>query len=516
MDRHFYGHTIVWCALFCFSPSLIGASLNRSTSDEVIIAFKGKPFAIKGIKIEEKLFGQVYAARLTQRNSLEKTLEKLKGRAGIKWAAPNYIYRGDPRESTPNDPQVYKQHHHKLIGSFDAWDLTPGNNSIIVAVTDDGVSINHEDLSKAIWTNKKEIPANGIDDDGNGYIDDVHGWDFTVEKPDPNPAEYDDHGTHVSGIVAATSNNGVGVSGTAPGVQVMPLKFYSWGVDWTSKIIAKTYAYAVDNGAKIITTSYNIDGFVDDPTFTEAVKYVYGKGALHFNSAGNGNEKNPPRQKIEELLLVCNTRSENTIDKINESSNYGTGIDLCAPGTDILSTIPANKYESYTGTSMASPNAAAVAALIWSLHPNWTRDQIAAQLLGSCENIESKNAAQFAGLLGAGRVDSWRSLSKSLPAPRLGGVNVTADTVEVRTLSVFDANSMLDKSHWELRNLNTGDKVLFNLPDQYRVGTNLFVLRPNTRLTPGSYQLKVTGLTDPFGQALESGSFIQKFEVAQR
>ena len=185
---------------------------------------------------------------------------------------------------------------------------------------------------------------------------------FLNNNNNPDALSGDNHGTHVAGIAAAEIDNGIGVAGTAGGATIMPLKWYDGGT-WTAAIIAETFTYAADNGAHIVNTSYNMDGWANDAVVHAAFDYMYDAGIIHFNSAGNGGALNPPRQVFEKTLLVA---SVDITDTKASSSNYGTGIDLASPGASVLSTTPNNTYSVFSGTSMAAPNAAGVAALIWS------------------------------------------------------------------------------------------------------------------------------------------------------
>lgn len=331
-------------------------------------------------------------------------------------AHPNYIYYGNPMEGeTPNDEKFSEQFHHQMIKTNEAWVSTTGSQEVIVAVTDNEFEMDHDDLKGQWWVNSDEVPENGIDDDQNGYIDDVNGWDF-VGQDNNMDDDTSTHGTHVSGIIAAKANNKIGVAGIAPNVKVMPLRWYGSERPWTSALVAETYHYAVDNGAKIINTSYNIDGLADDQVYLDAVKYVTEKGAIIFNSAGNSGRKDPNRQKVEEVVLVCSVKSdERRADRLSSFSNYGTGIDVCAPGDPILSTVQGrylgeSRYGELQGTSMASPVAAAVAALIWSHNPNFTAEEVKQRLYDSSDNIDDENRSSRQGLMGAGRVNALRAL----------------------------------------------------------------------------------------------------------
>jgi subtilisin family serine protease len=344
--------------------------------------------------------------------------KNLKSIKSLKSAVPNYAYYGEYKEgnSVPNDVSFNVQYHHQMIKTTKAWEVTKGSEDIIIAVTDNEFQLDHEDLKNSWWVNPNEIPGNGIDDDNNGYIDDIKGWDFISIDNNVDSTTQPTHGTHVSGIIAAAAGNGLGGVGIAPNVKVMPLRWYGNERPWTSAIVAETYNYAVDNGAKIITTSYGIDTFTDDQAYLGAVKYARDNNVLVFNSAGNANTKNPPRQSIENVILVCSVKSSNDgkEDKKSSFSNYGTGIDICAPGDPIYAPVQSvsgsqNMYGNLQGTSMAAPAAAAVAALIWSAHPNFTDEEVLQRLYDSADEIDSKNF-WYRGKLGHGRINAFKAV----------------------------------------------------------------------------------------------------------
>lgn len=455
-------------------------------------------------------------------------------RPEVLWASPNFVYERDPRELVPNDPQYGSQYHHALMQNPAAWNLTLGSSSVVIAVTDDGVDWAHQDLAANIWSNVDELAGNGIDDDGNGYIDDVRGWDFSSNDNNPTPQNGDSHGTHCAGIAAAATNNALGVAGTAGGAAIMPIRFYGSGA-WTSTVIAQSYKYAVDNGAKIISTSYNVDGFTGDPIYEAGLQYMYDAGALHLNAAGNNNELNSSRLTYGTTLFVANTTSG---DLRNSSSNYGDGIDIAAPGTSILATNPGNAYGYKTGTSMATPNVAGVAALIWSLNPAWTRDQVAAQLVGTADNIDALNPL-YAGLLGSGRANSFRALTETLAAPRIDrlreiptdGMTLADEpaTLTVELRGVYSPATVNNLANWELRSdgadgaFGTADDQLISLSKitTYQIATNDLVFSlanlPEDRYR---FTAKSAGLTDPFGTALDGdangvagGDFVRTFTL---
>lgn len=457
--------------------------------------------------------------------------------SGVAWAAPNYSYQGAIQDFTPSDPSYGSQYHHTLMQNNLAWDTTLGSPSVIVAVTDNGLQLDHPDIAPNVYVNTAEIPGNGIDDDGNGYVDDRNGWDFVTNDNDPSPINAaDNHGTHVAGIVGARTNNAIGVAGTAGGVKIMPLRFAGTDGGFTSTIILNTYKYAADNGAKIVTTSYNIDGFVGDPIFTSAMQYLYDHNVLHFNSAGNGLQANPARQAFYQTLLVANT---NESDARSGLSNYGIGIDVSAPGNAILSTLTGSSYGTMSGTSMATPNAAGVAALIWSANPSYTRDQVAARLVGTTDNIDSQNP-QYIGMLGSGRVNSNKALNAPLLPPKISqlrevpaGSNPQIGSINRLTVAlsnVFAKSTVDNAANWSL--VRDGNDNLFGTADDvpvpltavspYMIGAN-DVTFSFPSLVSGSYRFTAVsgGLRDPFLTALDGdangtagGNFVRDFRVS--
>jgi subtilisin family serine protease len=448
----------------------------------------------------------------------------------VVWTEPNAVFVGNPMDFTPNDPQFSGQYHLPLMDLPEAWDIETGNPAIVLAITDNGTAINHPDLAQNIWVNADEIPGNSIDDDGNGFIDDIRGWDFNAPDNDPNPVGSANHGTHTAGIAAAVTNNAVGVSGVAggngsanSGIRIMPIR-WEGANGWTASHVAQSFTYAANNGAKIVSASYVFDGWVGNGTVISAWDYSYSLGVLHFNSAGNNNQLNPPRGVFEQCLFVTSTDAN---DVKSSFSNYGVFADIAAPGTSVLATSASSSgtvfnYATLSGTSMSTPNAAAVAALIWSEHPTWTREQVVAQLLATADNIDGINPT-YAGLLGTGRANANRALTETIPPPRIGtvtglpsagGLTETAPT----SLSIiqemrFDPATVVASS-FELRGdgpdnaFNTADDILVPLTltagATYRIGTNTLTLTIGSMpLDRYRFIAKSSALEDPFGTALD-------------
>ena len=473
--------------------------------------------------------------------------QKLFGTGLYTSVSPNYVYSsslGDLRERVPNDPLVGQQYYHTIIQTPAAWDKTVGPPNVIVAVLDDGVSLVHPDLRNTVWTNTAEVPGDGVDNDGNGFTDDVNGWNFVANNNNVNPTDpiADDHGTEVAGVLAAQIDNAAGIAGVAGGARFMPLKVVDTGGGTTSLTLARAISYAVQNGAKIINTSINVDPFADDPTYTAAVGLAYDRGLLLVNSAGNMNASNPPRVKIEEALFAA---ASDRNDVKTAYSNSGSGIDITAPGgtadDGLLTTIPVSGYAPGFGTSMSAPLVAGVAALVWSAFPNYTRDQVAAAVLANADSLLAKNP-DYEDQLGAGRLNAAKAVSGNKIVTRLGkltglpaeGADAPAalTSFNLRLRSPLDA-ATVTTSNFELRwagvdNLfGTADDALlpFDINDgrDYKIGTNDLTFTVNRTLDRGLYRFtaKAGGLRDPFGTPVDGdgngtagGNLVRNFGVA--
>ena len=427
----------------------------------------------------------------------------------IQNVVPNYVYLGDYKEFSPNDPLFAKQSHHLIMKNDEAWEISTGKEEIVVAVTDDGFKLDHEDLIHSWFKNANEIPDNGIDDDQNGYIDDVVGYDFNEMDNNPmSDSRNGSHGTHVSGIISAGFSNNIGVTGHSPKIKVMPIKFYGKN-NWTSAMVLESYTYAANNGAKIITTSYYIDNFVGDVAYEKALDYAYGKGLILFNSAGNGGAFDSKRTAFTKLLLVASTKSKTArrskIDQKSSFSNYGRGVDIAAPGDPIHSTGRSLRYVDMSGTSMAAPNAAASAALIWSIHPEYSRDQVVAKLLMGADNINNINN-RYKNYLGSGRINAKESLSEVHKAPHIIEARYLKKDKELRIhiWGILSQESFTRSGGIILKkSTETGYKnLVVKMKNKYFLATNELIINVSE---PGDYQLVINSkkVTDPFGQELD-------------
>ncbi len=316
--------------------------------------------------------------------------------------------------SSGSDTEFNKQWGMIDLGVKDAWvnSSTQGEN-VVVAVIDSGVDYTHDELSENIWRNPGESgngkETNGIDDDGNGFVDDVVGWDFAKNDNKPydvkggfmgNPG----HGTHVSGIIAARADNGLGVLGVAPSVKVMAMRFITEQGSGTTDAAVQAIKYAVDNGAKILSNSWGSEG--DDPEgqiLKEAIQYALDKDVLFVAAAGNSayDNDNPTKMAVPASYDFDNIISVAAIDRNNKLasfSNYGQStVDIAAPGVDIYSTVPQNKYMTLPGTSMACPHVSGAAALYWSKYPNAKMSEVKNAVLSSAIPINSLKGKVLTG-----------------------------------------------------------------------------------------------------------------------
>ncbi|RCJ40784.1 peptidase S8 [Nostoc minutum NIES-26] len=261
-----------------------------------------------------------------------------------------------------------------LVNAPESWANGYTGQGVIVAVVDTGVDYNHEDLKNNIWTNTKEIAGNGIDDDGNGYIDDVQGWNFSNNNN--NTLDDNGHGTHVSGTIAG-ENNGYGVTGIAYNSQIMPVKVLNESGSGSYSAIAKGIYYAVDNGANVINLS--LGGYYSSSTLKSAVEYASSKGVIVVMAAGNDGESSPdyPASYANKSGIAVGAvdRNNNIADFSNRAGTNQIAY-VTAPGVGIYSSVPGNQYATYSGTSMATPHVAGVVALMLSANPNLTDAQV--------------------------------------------------------------------------------------------------------------------------------------------
>lgn len=323
----------------------------------------------------------------------------------------------------PNDPLLPAQWGLHRVQADGAWDVNHGSRHVVVGVIDTGIDYTHEDLASNMWINPGEdrnadgsvdsTDINGIDDDGNGFVDDVQGWDFTDAPYFPDGGDYLDrdndpmdehgHGTCVAGIVAGVADNGVGIAGLAYGCQVMNLRAGTSGGLLEEDDVASALAYAADNGAHVVNMSFG--DVVSTPLLRDAVAYAHACGVVLVASAGNNAspEVHYP-SGFDEVLAVGATDST---DYLAGFSNYGPTIDLVAPGANVLTTYMDNGYTTFSGTSAAAPFVSALAALVISQHPDYRADNVRGVLVATADDLGSTGWDRY---YAAGRINAAAAL----------------------------------------------------------------------------------------------------------
>ncbi len=337
----------------------------------------------------------------------------------IEYAEPKYLHH--IFEEAPDDSLYGQQTFHPVIHTPEAWTVIKGEQgSVVIAVVDGGTQIAHEDLAANLWTNEFESNGvTGVDDDNNGFIDDVSGWNFANNTGNPTglismPFNAN-HGTHTGGLISAVSDNQVGVAGISWNAKLMAINAGDEIVDNSIRYGYEGILYAAANGADIISCSWGRGGGASRFE-QEVIDSVSALGAVVIAAAGNNNSDLPffPAS-YNHVLSVAAT---NTSDQRASFSNYGTQVDVAAPGLSVLSTFNYGTYGTASGTSMACPIVAGVVGLVKTKNPFWSGIQAAEQVRVTADNIDAVNPL-YAGMLGQGRVNAARALLESQPSIRL-------------------------------------------------------------------------------------------------
>ncbi|HWQ62830.1 MAG TPA: S8 family peptidase, partial [Methanospirillum sp.] len=363
--------------------------------------------------------------------SFDSTLTAFKNNPLIEYTEPDYQITVEPSQTgiqiftpssisstiKPNDPEYPKLwglHNTGQtpfngtagadISAEEAWGVATGSHDIVVAVLDSGVDYSHPDLTENIWTNEKEIPDNGIDDDGNGYIDDVHGWNF--QGKNNTPIDENGHGTHCAGIIGAVGNNNIGVTGINWHVRIMPLRFMdSTGNGYISDAVS-AIQYANQMGADVISCSWS--GNENSQALKDAMA---ASSAVIVCASGNGGSNDDTTPLYPATFTGSNmitVAASDSNDNLASFSNYGVStVNIAAPGVEIASTYPGNKYAYMSGTSMATPYVAGVAALLKAVKPTLSNSQIKDAILSSADSIPNMTGKISTG----GRLNAYRTLT---------------------------------------------------------------------------------------------------------
>ena len=452
---------------------------QRYAAGEVLIKLRNSQVGLAGVlqiigeitpqhaRIEElspKGVKGAYLIHFDKGGPIEETIVSLAADPRIEFAEPNFVC--SPADTVPNDPFFeFMWGLNNLgpdfvgkpgadVGVLKAWDITTGNKDLVVAVLDTGVDLSHPDLEANAWTNIAEIAGNGIDDDHNGYVDDVRGWNFLDDNnlvyQDP---EIDGHGTHVAGTVGAVGNNEIGVTGVAWNCQLMALKFLDGHENrgFISNAI-KAIDYAIDQKRRGVDVKVINASWVSphkSHALRDAIRAAGEAGILFVCAAGNEGldiDEDPiyPGAYAAELPTLLPVAALDRLDRIEPYSNYGFHtVSVGAPGTSVLGLAPEGQYIERSGTSMAAPHVSGVAVLLWSIEPSLTPAQVRQRIVSTSEPVP-----QLGGYCaGSGRVNAYNALiGRIVPAggPVIGRIEATKRLLTVDGQGFVRGSSLIE------------------------------------------------------------------------
>jgi subtilisin family serine protease len=474
-------------------------SLNAMVADHLMIRMKESKGATPnmvvaqlkkmGLELRKKMAspGLYLVSVADSKLPVTSILEVVSERLGVvpDVVEPDYIVfaMGNP----PNDPSyasLWGLHNTGGSGEEDAdidapeaWDITTGSADVLVAVIDTGIDYNHEDLKDNIWTNPNEIAGDGIDNDNNGFIDDIHGWDFYSDDNDPIDSE--GHGTHCAGTIGGVGNNTTGVVGVNWDVSLMAIQFLGHSGGSTSDgIDAINYATAM----QVTLTSNSWGGGGYSALMKDAIAAAGAANQLFIAAAGNDSTNNDSSKKYPasytfdaESDNIISVASTNRSDRLSYFSNYGaTLVDIAAPGSDIVSTVPNNSYSSYSGTSMATPHVAGAMALYFSIVDGGFK-KAKEDLLASVDKIPeldgrcvSNGRLNVSNLLMEGKVP-FINLSSSVTSSEVGESNINSPG-EAVSIQVEFANLGLEGTSGLVAELSASDPTIQFLVDTIQIG----------------------------------------------
>ena len=437
-------------------PYSLDSNSHKTTNFEENFSVLNKN--LNAIKEEIKVSSKNKLIKLTfsKNMSMDSILSIYNKTEMFEYVEPDYISFGSGVEVTPNDNYFNLQYSLKNDGSFSTnfmsnnnilaspkadinieglWDYSTGDPELIVAVIDSGMNLTHEDLAGRFWTNEDEIEGNNIDDDGNGYIDDVNGWDFM--NNDNDPTDDHGHGTNVGSIALATGNNSIGIAGVNWNSKIMVLKSLDENNSGSYSAMIESIYYAVDNGAKVINFSIGGSGYSE--ALREAVNYCYDNNVVFVACMMNyDNEVTYYPAGYKNTIAVGATDPRDYraspfnwtfSDGSPSGSNFGNHIDLVAPGLQIAgaSNSSNSAYNYWSGTSQATPLVAGVASLLISVDQNLSVDDIKNYLINSADDEIGESSEDTVGwdkYYGHGRLNATNAISQVLGVDKINSYQV--------------------------------------------------------------------------------------------
>jgi subtilisin family serine protease len=447
-----------------------------------ISRIKKDPFKTSSTAKSSESNAEVLTLYFDSDQNIPELIKQLKNNPDILIAEPNRILYLPKTQVTPNDPLLTSQYHINLLKMTDAWATTPGTSSVSIAVIDTGIDINHPDFVGQLWQNTAEVNGiTGIDDDGNGRIDDKYGWN--TDKSSNQLNDLNGHGTHVSGIAAAAGNNSVGIAGIAYGCKIMTLKSNAEDSDsfYLSSII-ESINYAIDNNASIINMS--LGGRGEYQLFNEAISDAYDAGISIVVAAGNESESiedNLISPAIHpDVITVAAANDQGEVD--TEYSNFGRALEITAPGTLIYSTYPPSTYRTLTGTSMATPIVSGVLGLLKSAHPTATQQQLLDAITATALD---KNSPGKDIISGYGLIQPAAAL-KHLNAPKTRSSHLTGDYIQ--------NNNVIEYTFQSIAPIRQQSIVATINNTRYTLASPHLTFTPSTGTTTGTLRIDLSSI----------------------
>jgi subtilisin family serine protease len=448
------------------------------TSEDIELFVKRNGFLIrKNMKSPGCYLVSVKAATL---DSVANLTNSLASAACVDIAEPDYVVTVS--DTTPNDPSYSSLWGMSKIEMPKVWDMSVGSGEEVVAVFDTGTDLDHEDLVNNLWQNTAEIPGNGIDDDDNGYVDDVYGWDFYAEDNDPNDVY--GHGSHVAGTIGAEGGNAVGVAGVNWNIKIMTIKFFGRNASGVLEGFASDAAdgmyYVITQkkrGIPVRVTNHSWGGSGFSYIFRDAMEAAAGQDIMHVVAAGNDGSLNndtdpqyPASYNLDSILAIANTTQS---DGLNASSHYGaTSVDIGAPGTSIYSISMGGGYKYMSGTSMSSPHVAGVAALMFGYMPELSRQQVRQAIIAGVDPLPALSGKCVTG----GRLNAYGAFEEVGPYIEHEPLDNTTDVYSDHIVEAFIRPSLpiIDTNNVLVLWNSTGDTNSFYTNIMQHVSNDLF------------------------------------------
>ena len=424
-----HGRSNWWaCAVIVFTSwSTSAAELAEHIPGEYVVKVKPTLSSLQLGTLAAQLGGELVQSLSPESNAIllkreieistEDSIALLNQHPMVEYAEPNYVYRIDQsREGLPNDPELGRLwgliNSGQRIGSstgvegidinaVKAWEIQTGSHDVIISVIDTGVLYNHPDLANNIWVNEAELNGvEGVDDDENGFVDDIHGWDFA--NNDNDPIDDQSHGTHCAGTIAAEGNNELGVVGVAWKARIMPIKFLSASGGGTLANAVLSIDYSTRMGAHISNNSWGGGGY--SRALEESIERARDAGTLFVAAAGNSradNDRRPAYPASYDIENIVSVAAMDNRGQLARFSNFGAkSVHIAAPGVDVLS-YTTRGLQMYSGTSMAAPHVAGVAALMKSANSQMSPVEMKAKMIETARSLPGLDGRVVSGLVDA-------------------------------------------------------------------------------------------------------------------